>query len=836
VGSPGQYQSCNVRINLRAGHFRLALAIVLGLVIVVPTRTAQAQVFTVIHNFQGGADGAEPAYGLTIDSSGTIYGSTFLNDAGTGTIYALANQGSGWVLDPLYMFSGGSDGGVPYAGVIFGPDGTLYGTTAFGGVGTCQTGGGKTGCGTAFNLKPPSRQPGAPSGFWTETVLYDFTGGGDGATPYGARPIFDKAGNLYGTAFGGGFVNDNCPAGCGLVYELVPSNGSWTEKILYSFTGLPDGSAPWAGVIFDQSGNLYGTTELGGAYGYGTIFELTPSGSGWKEKILYNFQNLDDGGRPYAGLIFDQSGNLYGATTTGGGSNGGTVFELTPSGGSWIFKTLYGFNGRGGQLAKGPTASLVMDNGGNLFGATGGDGAYGYGAVFKLTRSGNSWSYTSLYDFTNGSDGQIPRTNLVFDKYGNLYGTAAGGQTLPDCGGPCGLVFEVTFPMQYVAVTPCRVVDTRGANGPFGGPPIQGGTHRDFPLAQSGNPCNIPANAAAYSLNVTAVPNGRLGYLTIWPTGQPQPLASTLNSVDGRVKANAAIVSAGNNAGSVSVFATDTTNVVLDIDGYFAPASDTTLAFYPLPPCRVADTRNPNGPLGGPYLQGGVNRDFPILDASACNIPNSAQAYSLNFTAVPHGSLGYLTVCPTPSDPSQNCPQVSTLNANEGKVTANAAIVAAGTSGEIRTLPKNDTDLIIDINGYFAPPGAQNGLSLYTMTPCRVLDTRPPSGSGPFQFELTPPVDVLNGPCPVAGNAQAYVFNATVVPQGGLGYLTLWPDGLPQPTVSTLNAYDGVVSSNMAIVPAGAGGKVDAYANPLHPSDPTDLTNLVLDISGYFAP
>ena len=199
---------------------------------------------------------------------------------------------------------------------------------------------------------------------------------------------------------------------------------------------------------------------------------------------------------------------------------------------------------------------------------------------------------------------------------------------------------------------------------------------------------------------------------------------------------------------------------------------------------------------------------------------------------MPHGKLGYLTVCPTPSDPSQNCPVVSTLNADQGKVTANAAIVPAGTGGAIRTFPSNDTDLIIDIDGYFGPPGL-GGLQLYPVTPCRALDTR--LGSGAFQFELTPPVDVLNSPCAPPATSQAYVFNATVVPQGGLGYLTLWPDGQDQPVVSTLNAYDGVVSSNMALVPAGTAGKVDAWAQPLHPSDPTDLTNLILDISGYFA-
>jgi uncharacterized repeat protein (TIGR02543 family) len=367
--------------------------------------------------------------------------------------------------------------------------------------------------------------------------------------------------------------------------------------------------------------------------------------------------------------------------------------------------------------------------------------------------------------------------------------------------------------LQLITVTPCRLVDTRETHDP-----ILGGTWQNFIVPQLGN-CGIPSTAAAYSLNVTVVPHGPLGYLTIWPAGQNQPLVSTLNSYDGRVKAVAAIVPAGALA-AVSAYVTDTTDLILDIDGYFTTPSQQTLQFYTLPPCRVADTRGPNGPLGGPYLIGGKPRDFPVLQ-SQCGIPKSAQAYSFNFTAVPHGSLGYLTVWPT----GQKQPVVSTLNAYGGQVTANAAIVLAGKDGEISAFAYNDTDLLIDINGYFAPPG-QGGLSLYPVVPCRVLDTR--RGKGAFDGTLSPPVDPVNSPCAVPSAAQAYVFNATVVPQGSLGYLTLWPDGGTQPDVSTLNAYDGAVTSNMAIVPAGNQGKVDAFA--------FGTTNLLLDISSYFAP
>jgi hypothetical protein len=370
--------------------------------------------------------------------------------------------------------------------------------------------------------------------------------------------------------------------------------------------------------------------------------------------------------------------------------------------------------------------------------------------------------------------------------------------------------------LRFVPVTPCRVADTRNANGPFGGPSLAGQSTRNFPILSSA--CNIPSTAAAYSLNVTVAPYGTLGYISMWPTGQAQPVVSTLNSLDGRVKANAAIVPAGT-SGSVSVYATDATDVILDINGYFVSSSTSgALAFYPLAPCRVADTRNASGALGGPSLVGSQARSFPVL-SSPCGIPSSAQAYSLNFTAVPQGALGYLSVWAA----GQGQPLVSTLNAPTGTVTANGAIVPAGTSGAINAYVTNNTDLVIDINGYFAPPGA-GGLSLYTLPPCRALDTR--QNGGVLTGTLN--VNVAGSICGVPTSAQAYVFNATVVPPGPLGYLTLWPFGATQPVASTLNALDGSLTSNMAVVPAGSGGSVSAYA-----SDPTQL---ILDISGYFAP
>ena len=370
-------------------------------------------------------------------------------------------------------------------------------------------------------------------------------------------------------------------------------------------------------------------------------------------------------------------------------------------------------------------------------------------------------------------------------------------------------------PKLFVPIAPCRVVDTRNAAGPYGGPAIAANTSRDFATPSGG--CGIPSSALAYSFNVTAVPGASLLYLSMWPTGQPLPVVSTLNALDGRWTANAAIVPAGTN-GSVSVFVSDTTHVVLDINGYFVPAETSgALAFYPLTPCRVIDTR------GGASIAAGGTRTVAVR-SSSCSVPSGAVAYSLNFTALPHGPLGWITTFPT----GQAMPTASTLNAPTGTITANAAILTAGTNGSVDVYASDATDLLVDINGYFALPGT-GGLSFYTLTPCRVADTRNPVGpfGGPA---LTGTRDYAapSSACGVPSGAQAYSLNATVWPAAGfLNWLTLWPAGGAMPVVSTLNSWDGRLVANAAIVPTTT-GSISAYAS--------DLTQFIFDINGYFAP
>jgi hypothetical protein len=375
---------------------------------------------------------------------------------------------------------------------------------------------------------------------------------------------------------------------------------------------------------------------------------------------------------------------------------------------------------------------------------------------------------------------------------------------------------------RFVPVAPCRVADTRNAAGPFGGPIMDGGSTRDFPVASA--PCGVPAGAQAYSLNITVLPAGPLSFLTAWPAGQARPAVSTLNSFDGSVTSNASIVPAAN--GSISIFVTDRTDVLIDINGYFTgSAPPEALVLYPVVPCRVADTRLPTGPYGGPSMTAGSTRDFAIA-GSGCGIPGTARAYSLNMTVVPAGPLSFLTTFPS----GQPRPNVSTLNSFDGSVKANAAIVPAGSGGPISVFVTDRTDVVIDINGYFAPPGA-GGLSFYAITPCRAADTRNTAGvfggpamTGGSSREFAIPASGC-GPMP---GVQAYSMNVTVAPASPLAFLTAWPTGAPRPLVSTLNSFAGRVVANAALVPAGTSGAASFFV--------TDPTHLILDLTGYFAP
>ena len=382
-------------------------ALVLG--IAAPTEMAHAAKFHVLYVFQGGSDGASPFGAMIKDTKGR-YGTTYYGGTNNvGTVFKLARDGTESV---LHSFAGGSDGANPQTDLIADTTGNFYGTTSAGGA---------SGCGTVFKVKPNGH----------ETVLYAFKCRPDGFTPNGGL-VMDSAGNLYGTTYGGGDTNQ------GAVFKLAPDG---TETISYSFQGGSDAAYPDAGLIMDKKGNLFGTTYGGGDAALGTVFKLSPKG---KETVLYSFKGGSDGANPFAKLISDSSGNLYGTTWAGGGSgcngNGcGTVFSVAQDGSE---KVLHSF--AGGSDGFGPYAGVAADTNGNLYGTTlygGGNGCSGNGCglVFKLAPDGTK---TDLHDFS-GDDGSRPSANFIADKKGNLFGTTFDGGGSGCGGGGCGVVFKI---------------------------------------------------------------------------------------------------------------------------------------------------------------------------------------------------------------------------------------------------------------------------------------------------------------------------------------------------------------------------------------------------------
>jgi uncharacterized repeat protein (TIGR03803 family) len=337
------------------------------------------------------------------------------------TILTICLQANAQTETVLHNFSGSNnDGGNPQFGGLLFLDGKFYGTTNLGG---------NSNDGVVYELAPQS------TGQWQFSLIYSFAGGSDGWAPLGSL-IADQAGNLYGTTSSGGAI------GSGTVYRLAKnSSGTWQKIILWSFGASGDGEFPFAGLVFDRTGNLYGTTTLGGAYGEGTVFEVSPkTGGGWSEKVLYSFGAFaSDGNNPYDPLIIDASGNLYG-TTAGGGSTScdpttlgcGTVFELSPGSKGWAETILHWFeaNGTDGFYTLAP---VVMDKNGNLYGTTSyggnqgncqiGVGTGGCGTAFQLTPSSDAWNEEILYNFTGNKNSDFdPDSGLIIDSARNLYG------------------------------------------------------------------------------------------------------------------------------------------------------------------------------------------------------------------------------------------------------------------------------------------------------------------------------------------------------------------------------------------------------------------------------
>jgi hypothetical protein len=375
-----------------------------------PAKTGDPWTETVLHIFKGNAskDGASPAGGLVIDSAGNLYGTTAYGGTGNcvvlgtlmgcGTVYEMSppqQKGGPWTETVLYSFPTPKQGFLPQGDLVFDSAGNLYGATEFGGGFGTTCNPFYRYCGAVFELSPPKTR----GGKWAEQVLHGFKSGTDGANPNGGL-VLDSKGDVYGTTFGGGNESGECGSGgCGTAFELKPpikTGGAWAEKVLHRFNyNTSDASNPMAGLVIDRKGNLCGTSMSGGPGPGGTVFRLSPSPKkprAWTETILHGFNGNEGGYDPEGALIFDVSGNLYGTTNVGsGGSLQGSVFRLKPP-----------------------------------------------------MRNEGAWTLDTLHGFRGAPDGEFPSASLVFDNSGNLYGTTQGGGTGTGCSGYCGTVFEVS--------------------------------------------------------------------------------------------------------------------------------------------------------------------------------------------------------------------------------------------------------------------------------------------------------------------------------------------------------------------------------------------------------
>ena len=451
---------------------RIGLLIAVAILVAIPA-SAQQFTFHALHDFVG-SDAASPFGNLISDSAGNIYGvaagggiqnsagcsgAQFIETTYCGAVFQLTKTASGYTFHILHQFTGGSDGGSPFAGLTLDSAGNLYGTAAFGG--SCPS---AFGCGVVYELSPTT------SGPWTETVLYSFQGGDDGGSPE-SQMVFDSAGNLYGTTEGGGSGFCGLGAPCGLVFELSPTeSGPWIETVLYSFSSLSDGMEPQGPLVRDVDGNLFGTTPIGGSvgnncgyphYGCGTVFKIFHTAWGWEKATLYTFLGGTDGAAPRGGVTLESTGHLYGTAEQGGNPNGcvnnqnpgcGVVFELRRAvgGGIWAQQVIATFepdaDGNPGPTGGSPAGSLVFDSAGNIYGTVSQGGVRGSGVVFKLSKStATKWNETELYSFNRGGQGAGPVSNILMDPTGDLFGTTiAGGKTSDQyCSGTCGLVFEL---------------------------------------------------------------------------------------------------------------------------------------------------------------------------------------------------------------------------------------------------------------------------------------------------------------------------------------------------------------------------------------------------------
>jgi uncharacterized repeat protein (TIGR03803 family) len=377
------------------------------------------QTESVLYTFTDSADGGLPFGNLIFDSAGNLYGTTDAGgvpsgSGGYGVVFELSPiSGGGWSETVLYAFTGDADGQNPFGGVVFDGAGNLYGTTNFGGTHNL---------GTVFELSPAS------SGGWTHQVLYSFAGGHDALYPNGGLAI-DAAGNLYGASYNGGTYD------LGTVFEVSPvSGGGWSESIILNGS-TARGRSFATNVALDAAGNLYVSAYAGGSSNAGAIYRLNHTSAGWKSGVIYTFLGGADGSDP-GGLILQAPGRLFGVTQSGGTYGFGTAFELTPvSGGTWSKTVLHNF-GVSSIDALYPANPFTVGSHGQLYGTTGSGGSFGNGTAYELAKLSGGWKEKMLYNFGVNLGG--PAGSIVLDGAGNMYGLSHNGGSFG-----AGGVFEI---------------------------------------------------------------------------------------------------------------------------------------------------------------------------------------------------------------------------------------------------------------------------------------------------------------------------------------------------------------------------------------------------------
>lgn len=405
---------------------RLAVCAIVALFSLLQPLPSNAQMFNLVYQFSG-PDGQWPVSGL-LALNGNFYGVTAAGGAyGQGAAFELTQSSGEWTENLIYSFKGKPDATDPDQSLIADSAGNLYGVSF---------GGGANDGGAVFELMPTQNG-------WQESILHSFAFLGTSSPNNGSYPesplVMDRSGNLYGSTFFGG--TGGCEEWCGTIYELTPSDGSWSENVIHFFNGDANGRAPSGAMVFDNAGNLYGVTQ-GGTDFSGSVFELSPLNGSWTITTLHSFGKGHDGGTP-AGLTQDAAGNLYGATLEGGGSPGnGEIFKLMRTDYGWTYNVLYGFTT--GSFGSHPSSLVTAVSANQIYGEASGTEFAPGGSVYELTPNAPEWNFTNLFTFpTSASEGDYAVGGLVFGPQGALYGTTQyGGNS--SCPGGCGVVFTIT--------------------------------------------------------------------------------------------------------------------------------------------------------------------------------------------------------------------------------------------------------------------------------------------------------------------------------------------------------------------------------------------------------